>query len=253
MWDLIRRNFDQSQRLVFCLNALVVLYIIGVGLATRFVSVLPAPNYTQALATGVYIFPAIMIIFTACLFTGKKNQRQYQFDAAKGITFDQVFWSKVITLLLDYISLAIVGFASTLIMEFLIFHDRYLNAGSIHLMEISVGANFMLTFILVSITILFATLIKSVKGTIAAGLGFQYLGSTLAAPFMILLYSHQWLRWNPFNCLFVQYQINKPINHTMTKLSMPASLFSVIFYALLYLLFAYLIFSRVYPRIKKQH
>ena len=250
MWDLIKKDFNQKQRLLYLFDAILIVYTIGVGLGSRFELIIPPATFMQPLGTGIYVITDIMILLTAITFTGKKTRQRISADLVQQISYDQIFWSKIINLFIDYLDLVIVAFASSLVAQRFIFRDKFLNYQTLHTMGISIGANFMLVFLLVAITILFSTLIKSIRGAIAAGIGFQYLGSVLAAPIMILLYHHKWLKWNPFNCLFVQFQINSPINHTMTKLSMLDSITSTIIYGLIYLFFAYLLFSK-FNRTKK--
>lgn len=250
MWDLIKKDFNQKQRLLYLFDAILIIYIIGVGLGSRFELIIPPATFMQPLGTGIYVITEIMIILTALTFTGKKTHQQISHDLADRISYDRLFWSRVIDLFIDYLDLVVVALAASLVAQRFIFKNKFLNYRTLHTMGISIGSNFMLVFLLVSATILFSTLIKSIRGAIAAGIGFQYLGSVLAAPIMILLYSHKWLKWNPFNCLFVQFQINNPINHTMTKLSMVDSIASAIIYGLIYLFFAYLLFSK-FNRIKK--
>lgn len=251
MWDLIKRNFSQRANLLYFFNAILILYIIGVGLGSHFVQILPPVNFLPTLGTASDIVTGMIIILAALSFSGKKAHRQIDGYLAIHVSKLDIFWSKVITLTIQYVNLILVDVILSVVVQHFMTPGKYINRRTPHVMAIAVGANVLYVFLLASITVLFSTLIKNEAGTIAAGFGFRFLGTAIAGIFMILLYSHRWLKWNPFNALFVggsYSQINNPIYHAMTKMSMPNAIGSAIIYGIIYLFFAYLIFSRYYKR-----
>lgn len=253
MWKLIERNFGRENKLLYWLDVILAIYVIGTGLASHYEMIIAPIDYIRSLGTGIYVITEMMLILTAVNFAGKKTQDDILKDNSRGASVDKIFWSKISVLGLNYLNLVIVAFISTLFVDKLVFKNKFLNVRNLHTMMISVGSNFLLVFLIVSATIIFSVLVKSLRGALACGIGVQYLGSALDAPFMILLYHHQWLKWNPFNCFFVQYQINNPINHTMTKLSMADCQISTIFYGLIYLAIAYFVFYKLYQKYVENH
>lgn len=249
MWDLIKKNLSQRAKLLYIFNSILILYIIGVGLGSHFVQILPAINFLPTLGTASDIVTGMIIILAALSFSGKSAHQEIDTLLAANHSKLNIFWSKVVTLIIQYADLILIDAAVSIIVQYFMTQHKYITGDSLHTMAVAIGANVLYSLLLSSVTTLFSTLIKGCEGTIVAGFGFRFLGTAIAGGFMILLYNHRWLKWNPFNALFVggsYSQINNPIYHDMTKMSMPNAIGSAIIYSIIYLFFAYFIFSRYY-------
>ena len=256
MWNLIKRNFQQRIKLLYLFNAILILYVIGVSLSCKYEQLMPSINFLPSLGTAVNFITAMIIILAALSFSGKRAHQQISKFLMTRATKINVFWSKIIVLLIQYLELAAVTFIFSILTQRIIFHGKYLipnTAHVIYVMGTTISGNFIYSSLLVSATILFSNVIKSAAGTMAASFGLQYLGEIPMGGFMILVYHHRWLKFNPFNFLFVQNQIVKPINHTMSKISMVGAVVGSIFYTIIFLLFAYLAFIKNSKQTKINH
>ncbi len=256
MWDLIKTNFSQRRKLLYFFNAVIILYLLGVSLGSRFAQLLPTEDFLPKLGTASDIVVLMSIILAAMSFASRSAKSQISQASQEGSSRLDLFWSKIITLIIQYVDLIIIDAGFAFIFQALIFKGKYDNFHSIYIMAIAVCANALYVFLLGSVTILFSTFAKSAEGALVAGLGFRYLGTIIAGGFMILLYHHRWLKWNPFNCLFVggsEGQITDPMYHAMTKMTMPDVILSAIVYSLIYLFFAYLIFERSNQKFNFNH
>lgn len=229
---------------------LMVAVQIGFAIISHFnPTIISADSLTKNNYIGGALIIFIMIASTATIIS-----MEFQYGTIKQLLYrqyyrSQVFMSKIIVILLQFISLQVLSTIMTFILTYILnpnfgWTDKIGHQTVIEQYFLSLGGNSLVTLLLLSFVLLLASLFKTNAAAIASGF-VGYFIAQIAASLLILLISRwEWLKWNPLTMLLVQAQITSPVMHKLTMLSTPVMVYCTLGYTVLFTVIAYLSFRK---------
>lgn len=206
-----------------------------------------------ALSQNNYIGGAL-IIFIMIASTATIMSMEFQYGTIKQLLYrqyyrSQVFISKVIVILLQFIFLQILATAMTFILTYIL-KPRFnwqQQVGSQTVLEhyfLSLAGNGLMTLLLLSFVLLLANLFKTNAAAIASGFVGYFIAQLSASLLVLLIGRWELVKWNPLTMLLVQFQINSPEMSKLTMLNTPIMIACSLGYTVLLTGLAYLSFRK---------
>ncbi|TMT02963.1 hypothetical protein FD690_00610 [Apilactobacillus kunkeei] len=181
-----------------------------------------------------------MIIFASSILTVDFSQNTVKYLFARQFSRGKILISKLITILVMYIYLNIVNFATTEISNF-IFNKN----GSWNFTETFSYIKYMslYLFLLLSMVLLISNIFKSNAVAIAIGIVFVYVSQTINSIITLFTQNHSWVRFNPLNFLNVRMYadpaLKQPTNLSLIQIEIGAIIWGIVF-----LLITYVVYNR---------
>lgn len=230
--------------------AFMVLTQIGFAIIGKFnpeilsIDTLIASNY---IGGALIIF--IMIASTATIIS-----MEFQYGTIKQLLYrqyyrSQIFISKIIVLLLQFLVLQVVATLMTFILTFILKPDFHWQAPFSHQTFIqqyflSMGGNWLVTLLLLSFVLLLATWFKTNAAAIVSGFVGYFIVQIASSLLILLIGRWEWLKWNPLTMLLVQAQINSPDMSKVTMLSTSTMVAGALIYTVIFTVIAYFSFRK---------
>lgn len=246
MVDLLKQEMNKKNRIIFGCMALflfiVTILMAIIGKDTKTLDGLKLMNSFGGVTT---LIETLITIIVATRFAGVDSNKQVRENIANHHSKRIIFFAKIIASVIAYLLLLVVAVIAILIMKYLIFTDMPL-AGRLSLeLQWAVLGNMAYTLIFETFVMLVIGFCKTWYSAIAFGIACTYITEIIAGIFMIFIYVHRELIYNPFNFFFVEKQIQDGMKHMMTRLTMNQIVAGSILYALIFFVLAYIIFVYV--------
>ncbi|UQS84513.1 hypothetical protein MOO46_04460 [Apilactobacillus apisilvae] len=258
MGDLLKQEMSSHNRKIFGFMALglfiVTIIMAIVGMETK---TLDGWKWMNQFGAVTGIIELLTTIIVATRFAGEESNDQVK-ENMKSHSKTSIFFSKVITILVSYLLLLLVAIIAVILMKYLVFPHKPLAGTLAEELSWAVLGNIAYFFIFQSFVMMVIGFCKTWYGAIAFGVACTWITEIIAGIFMIFIYTHRKLIYNPFNFFFVEKQIQDGMKHMMTRLSLPQIINGSLIYALVFFIISYILF--VYVRkfqtdkdIKKQN
>ncbi|TPR14803.1 hypothetical protein [Apilactobacillus timberlakei] len=242
MSDLLKQEMNSHNRKIFSFMALglfIVTIIMAItGMETKTLDGWKWMNQFGAV-TGV--IELLTTIIVATRFAGQESNAQVK-ENMKNHSKSSIFFSKVITILISYLILLLVAIIAVILMKYLVFPHKPLAGTLAQELSWAVLGNIAYFFIFQSFIMMIIGFCKTWYGAIAFGVACTWITEIIAGIFMIFIYTHRKLIYNPFNFFFVEKQIQDGMKHMMTRLQLPMIIKGSLLYALIFFIIAFIIF-----------
>ena len=242
MVDLLKQEMNKKNRIIFA-GMVVFLFIVTILMAVigKNTKTLDAWKLMNSLGGITTVLTLLATIITTTRFAGVDSNKQIRENMEKHSKIT-IFFSKVITIWVSYFILLAVAVLTILFMKYLIFPENAF-AGKVALeLQWATLGSIAYFFIFESFVMMVIGFCKTWYSAIAFGVSLTFITEGIAGLFMIFIYVHRELIYNPFNFFFVEKQIQDGMKHMMTRLTLNKIIAGSIIYAMVFFVIALIIF-----------
>lgn len=240
--DLLKQEMNKKNRIIFA-GMVVFLFIVTILMAVigKNTKTLDAWKLMNSLGGITTVLTLLATIITTTRFAGVDSNKQIRENMEKHSKIT-IFFSKVITIWVSYFILLAVAVLTILFMKYLIFPENAF-AGKVALeLQWATLGSIAYFFIFESFVMMVIGFCKTWYSAIAFGVSLTFITEGIAGLFMIFIYVHRELIYNPFNFFFVEMQIQDGMKHMMTRLTLNKIIAGSIIYAMVFFVIALIIF-----------
>lgn len=240
--DLLKQEMNKKHRMIFG-GMVLFLFIVTILMAVIGQNTKTLDGYKWMNTFGG-ITPVIEMLVTVIIttrFAGVDSNQQVRMNMKKHHKLT-IFTAKVITCIISYLILLAVSVITIIMMKYLIFPAKPL-AGRLALeLQWATLGNMAYVLIFSTFVMMVIGFCKTWYSAIAFGIACNYITEAIAGVFMIFIYVHRELIYNPFNFFFVEKQIQDGMKHMMTRLSLNQIIVGSIMYAMMFFVISAIIF-----------
>jgi hypothetical protein len=240
--DLLRQEMNKKDRWIFG-GMVLFLFVVTILMAVigQNTKTLDGYKWMNNFGGITPIIEMLATVIVATRFAGVDSNERVRINMENHNKFT-IFVSKVITCTVSYLILLAVAVVTIIMMKYLIFPARPL-AGRLALeLQWATLGNMAYVLIFSTFVMMVIGFCKTWYSAIAFGIACNYITEAIAGVFMIFIYVHRELIYNPFNFFFVEKQIQDGMKHMMTRLSLNQIIVGSIMYAMVFFVISAIIF-----------